>query len=189
MAVLVDPQHAVARGLMGLVKDGDKWRRPEQVAERVQTDAKLATALAEYNERRAKAKDTVDDQWKLAQWCERRGLVAEAKAHYTAVTRLDPRREAAWKKLGCQRHNGRWMTPEQIAAEKADREAQAAADKKWRPLLTKWRGMLHSKDPAQRAEAEARLAEVDDPRAAPSVWKVFAVGDEKDQARAVQLLG
>src|SRR5262249_47243304 len=49
LAALADPDHAIARALQGLIKDGDRWRRPEQVAERVRSDAALAGALAEYN--------------------------------------------------------------------------------------------------------------------------------------------
>src|SRR3954471_20097451 len=39
LAVLLDPGHATARGLMGLVADDGQWRRPEAVAQRVQDDA------------------------------------------------------------------------------------------------------------------------------------------------------
>jgi hypothetical protein len=187
LAVLADPSHAAARGLMGLVADGDKWRRPEQVADRVRADAELAAKLADYNARRAKAPNTADAHWRLALWCERQGLKAEATAHYTAVTRLEPSREAAWKKLGCKRHNGRWMTPEQIDAEQAELEAQQKADRRWRPLLEKWKGML--RDKGKRPEAEAALAGVTDPRAVPSVWRAFARGRANDQERAIQVLG
>jgi hypothetical protein len=187
LAVLADPGHAAARGLMGLVRDADAWRRPEQVAERARADAALAARLAEYNAKRAKAANTADAQWELALWCERAGLKAEATAHLTAVTRLDPKREAAWKRLGFKRHDGRWMADEQVAAAKAEAEAQAKANKRWVPLLEKWRGGLTDK--SKRAEAEAALAGVDDPRAVPSICKVLGLGGPSDQVRAVQLLG
>src|SRR5262245_29936146 len=53
-AVLIDPDHAVARGLLGQVSDQGKWRKPEAVSERVLADAKLAETLAEYQGRREK---------------------------------------------------------------------------------------------------------------------------------------
>ena len=81
-----------------------------------------------------------------ALWCERNGLEAEARAHFTAVTRLDPSREAAWKQLGCKKVGHRWLTAEQIAAEEAEAEAQRKADQHWKPLLTKWHGWLRDKD-------------------------------------------
>src|SRR4051794_28316575 len=115
LAVLIEPGHATARGLLGLMRDGSKWRRPEEVAERIRSDEAQAAALAEYNARRAITPGTAEAQWELASWCERKGLKAEATAHFTAVTRLDPSREQAWKHLGLRKHEGRWMTPEQIA--------------------------------------------------------------------------
>lgn len=186
-AVLADPSHAAARALMGMVAYQGRWEKPEAVAGRVQADAKLTAALAEYNDRRARARNTADSQWDLALWCEDHDLKPEAAAHLTAVTRLDPKREAAWKRLGYKKHDGRWMTDGQIAAEKADRKAQAKADAHWRPLLETWKTMLS--DARTQAEAEAALAGVTDPRAVPSVWKVFAHGDAADQRLAVQVLG
>ena len=42
MAVLADPSHAMARGLMGLVEYGGRWRRPETVAGAMKADLKRA---------------------------------------------------------------------------------------------------------------------------------------------------
>src|SRR5262245_66292882 len=74
-------------------------------------------ALAKYNEMKAKTPQTAAAQWKLANWCELNGLQPEAFVHYTAVVMLDPKRDAAWRKLGFKKHHGRWMTDEQIAGE------------------------------------------------------------------------
>src|SRR5205807_2210695 len=106
----------------GLVNDGrGRWRRPGEGAEASDEGA----ALAEYNARRGRTPDTVAGHWALALWCEQQGLRPEALAHLTAVTRLDPNRVAPWKHLGFRLHGGRWESPEQIAAEKAEAEAQA----------------------------------------------------------------
>ena len=79
------------------------------------------------------------------------------------------------------------MTPEQIDALKANREAQGLADKRWQPLLDRWKDWLTK--PQRQAEAEEKLLGVTDPRAVRSIWKVFATGGPKDQVRAVRLLG
>ena len=94
----------------------DHWQPPEAVAAKVSSDETVAVKLAEYNARRAATPETADAQWALAAWCDRQGLKPEALAHTTTVTRLDPTREDAWRRLGCQKHRGRWMRPEQIAA-------------------------------------------------------------------------
>lgn len=187
LAVLTDPTNAKARGLMGLVDFGGKWQRPDAVSEKVKADEKLSARLAEYNARRERMENRVEGHWKLAVWCEEVGLKPEARAHFDTVTRLDPTRDAAWKRLGFKKMGKRWVTDEQVLAEKTEREAQRAADHAWKPLLTKWRAWLHEK--GKKDKAEEGLAGLDDPRAVASVWAVFAEGDGAHQARAVQLLG
>ena len=142
---------------------------------------------AEYLAQRARTPETAEGHWKLGLWCERKGLKNEALTEFEAVTQLDPRREAAWKKLGFVKHEGRWRTPEQLAAEKAEIDAQRKADARWRPLLQKWKTALGRKD--KRAEAEKALAAVNDSRATPSIWAVFAMGSPDDQERAIDMLG
>ncbi len=187
LAVLIDPSQATARGLLGLVAYRGHWRNPTAVTEKVQADEALAASLAEYNARRARTPDQAEAQWRLALWCAEKGLDAEAHAHLAAVVRLDPSREAAWKRLGCKKVGNRWVTEAQLNAEKDEAEAQKRADRHWRPLLEKWRGWLGKT--AKRTEAEALLAGVNDPRAVPAVWSVFALGNAASQEFAVQLLG
>jgi hypothetical protein len=187
IAVWADPQHATARGLLGLVAYGKKWEKPDAVAEKVKKDEELARSLAEYNEKRAKARQTADAQWELALWCEENGLKAEATAHLATVVRLEPARAAAWRRLGYKKHNGRWMNEGQITAEKAEAEAQKKADRQFKPLLEKWGRWLD--EPQRRGEAEKLLAGVSDPHAVPSIVAVFGTGGASEQALAVQLLG
>jgi hypothetical protein len=187
LAVLTDPTNATARGLMGRVDYRGQWKRPDAVALKVKGDEALTARLAEYNARRAKAPDTADAQWSLALWCEQNELDAEARAHFSVVTRLDPSREAAWKRLGCKKVNGRWISESQLTAEKDDADAQKKADRHWKPLLTKWRGWLGDKN--KRDKAEKALSEINDPRAVASVWSVFVAGKPSNHEMAVQVLG
>ena len=183
LAVLADPGNVAARGLMGLVARDGRWSSPESVASKAQADP----TLAEYEARRLKAPYTADGQWALGIWADEHDLRDQARAHLTAVIRLDPSRDAAWKKLGYRRFEGRWRTDAQLAASKAESEARDRAEKHWPPLLAKWRGWLDS--PEKRAEAEAGLDSVDDPRAVSSVLKVFGRGTPAAQGLAVRLLG
>jgi hypothetical protein len=187
VAVLADPSHALARGLLGSLREADSWGTPEAIAARIKKDASLAALLAEYNQRREGMKDTPAAHWELASWCDRNGLKPEAVAHYTAVTRLSPDRADAWKRLGFVRSRGRWMKPEQVAAEAAQRKQQLEANAKWQPKLLNLRVRMAEK--AQRPGAEAELAKVDDPYAVPAVWRVFGRSRPEHQKVAVQLLG
>jgi len=142
-----------------------------------------ASALADYNARREATPNTAEAQWKLALWCERNGLKPEALVHLGAVIKLDPKRSAAWEKLGFAKRNGRWVTPEQVA----DEAEQKKADVAWIAKLRKLHGSIHG-GPKQAA-AEAAMAAIDDPRAAPAIYYVFGRRGPIDQLIAVQLLG
>lgn len=204
IAVTADPANAVARGLMGMVKDGGAWVRPDGVGERIQKDKDLSDKLAEYKSKRAELQDRFEPKGngarfsraaaakahaRLGAWCEKSGLQAEATAHYTSAVVLAPQEDANWKHLGYVRHEGRWMSREQLAAAREEAEAQRKADARWEPLLREWRARQNDKDAARKDEAIAKLAGVSDSRAVPSIMKVFANPAESDQMLAVQLLG
>ncbi len=169
------------------------------VASAIEQDAKAAAArpeiekrsdgalLEEYNARRAKAANTADGHWKLGLWCEQKGLKDQADVEFLIVCQLDPNREAAWKKLGYLKQDGKWTTPAKIAAERAEAEAQKKADAHWRPLIQSWKAGLARKE--KRAESERALATVTDPKAVPSIWKAFATGKPADQEMAIDMLG
>src|SRR5689334_2095918 len=42
LAILAAPHHARARALLGMVRDGSKWQRPEAIAERLGADREAA---------------------------------------------------------------------------------------------------------------------------------------------------
>jgi tetratricopeptide (TPR) repeat protein len=189
LAVLSDPSHALARGLMGLVAYRGKWDRPEVVGQQIQNDPAHQAIIKDYLDRRTRTPDKADAQMKLAAWCAENGLHEQALAHYSLVIRLDPSREAAWRHLGYKKHGTRWVKPEEFAAAKQEVAQQKQADKHWKTKLEKLREGLISKDASKRSKADAGLKEVTDPRAVPMIWALFVRGDERHQIAAVQLLG
>ena len=160
---LTDPAHATARGLLGLVEFRGQWQSPEAIHDKLEADETTSAALAEYNGRRARMGNSADAHWKIAMWCEQQGLKPEATAHLTMVTQLDPGREAAWKRLGYKKQGRRWVTDLQLAAEKAEAEAQKKADKRWTTLLAKLRSGLDDK--SKQADVTKALEGISDPRA------------------------
>jgi hypothetical protein len=146
-------------------------------------DGSREAALARYNAMREKTPETAAAQWKLAVWCEQNGLAAEAYTHFAAVVQHDPKREAAWRKLGFKKRDGRWMTDEQIAED----EEQKKADKIWAPLLKKHHKEIHGGK--NQAETEEELGRITDPKAVPALYREFGGGGEQDQKILVQVLG
>src|SRR5262249_39172319 len=99
LAVLYDPSHALARGLMGLVAYRGKWGSPEEIGQQILTDPARRELIREYLELRSKTSHRPDSQLRLAAWCEQKGLKEQAIAHYNEVIQLDPARESAWRHL------------------------------------------------------------------------------------------
>ncbi|APW59069.1 polymorphic toxin-type HINT domain-containing protein [Paludisphaera borealis] len=188
-AVLIDPSHAKARGLLGYVKHEGKWLRPEEVSLAVEESPESQALFREYLGRRTQSRDKADDQYKLAQWCDEHGLAQQATAHYHRVIELDPGRDLAWKHLGFKKVSGQWVKPELLAAQKVEREAQAKSDKFWKPKLEHLKSILSGRDKAKKVEAEKTLAAIVDPRAVPMVWAVFAHGSERWQSVATGIFG
>ena len=189
LAVLYNPSHALARGLMGLVAYHGKWEGPAVVGQQIRNDPAQQAIIKQYLDRRARTADTADAQMKLAEWCEEKGLNEQAIAHYTAVTRIAPGRDAAWKHLGYKKQGHHWVKPEEANAARQEALHQKQADKHWKTRLERLRDGLESKDPARRNRAENELAQVTDPRAVPMIWSVFVRGGERQQIAAVQMLG
>lgn len=188
-AVLLDPANARARGLLGFVEHEGKWLRPDQVAKAIEESPERQAVLQEYLERRTKTRDKADDLYKLALWCEEHGLPQQMTAHLHRVVELDPSRDGAWRRLGFKKVSGRWVNPEIEAAVQAERAIQDNADKLWGPKLEKIKRDLSSRDKAKRAAAVEELSQVNDPRATPSIWKVFARSNEANQRIAAEVLG
>ena len=161
-------------------KDGQK------TAAKVEAADHSGEALAKYNELREKTPETAAAQWKLGIWCEQHGLKAEAYVHFAAVVRWDPRRDAAWRKLGLKKFGSRWLTDEQIAEE----SEQKKADKVWGPRLRKLHKDIHGTNGAKkRDEAQAALDAITDPRALLPLYRELGGGGPLDQTILIQVLG
>lgn len=166
-----------------------KWGRPEVVGERIQKDPVYHQSIREYLDRRARTADKADAQLKLAAWCDQKGLKAQAQTHYEQAIQLDPNRETAWKHLGFKKQGNRWVKPDEAAAAKQEAERQKQADKHWKPILEKLRDDLRSKEAARRSRAEQALADINDPRAVPTIWRLFVAGSDGSPLAAVSMLG
>ena len=65
-----------------------------------------AKALRDYQSKKAAAPDAAADQKRLAHWCDERGLWRQAKTHWEAALRLDPKSDEARKRLGFRWRGG-----------------------------------------------------------------------------------
>jgi hypothetical protein len=160
---------------------GDKQKTTSKAAAEVNP----AQALAEYNALKEKTPMTAAAQWKLALWCEEHGLKDIAFVHFGEVIRLDPKRDAAWRRLGFKKHGNHWATDAQIAED----QEQKKADKFWGPHLKKVHKDIHGTNGKPKAGlAQAELDKISDPRAVVSVYREFGGGGKSDQLMLVDVL-
>ncbi len=135
----------------------------------------------QYERMRAKA-TSAESLWKLALWCESHDLKAEAREQLAEVVRLDPKRDAAWKRLGFKKVDGQWLDPAGVVpaaeAKKSIRE--------WGEKLQAIHKNVHKGK--KQAEARAALAAIVDPLAVPAIFREFG-RSAKDQRIAVDVLG
>lgn len=148
-----------------------------------------SAAETQYEKIRPTFADTVDGQWKLAEWCGKNSLPRQRLAALERIIELDPNHKAARSGLGYgfiegkwirpaewQRENGKvlykgeWYLPQEVELIKSKRESELAS-KKWFVDLRKWRGWLN--DPSKSKEAEENLKSINDPSAVPAIIKEF----------------
>jgi hypothetical protein len=164
---------------------------PKQSADQQQSKSKVKVevnpqqALAEYNGLKEKAPMTAAARWKLAIWCEEHGLKEEALVHFGEVISLDPKRDAAWRRLGFKKHGNHWATDAQIAED----QEQKKADKFWGPHLKKVHKDIHgSHGKTKQGLAQAELDKISDPRAVLSLYREFGGGGKSDHLILIDVL-
>jgi hypothetical protein len=156
-------------------------------------------AELKYDRIRSDYADTVEDQWKLAEWCRENKLPHQRKAHLERMIELDPdhaearhalgysrvqgrwtTQESLMKENGYVRHSGRWMLPQEVELLEHQRK-ETLAQKDWNAKLKRWNNWLGGDKAAQ---AEANIRAINDPFAARGLAKFL----ESDQRRNVRLL-
>ena len=155
-------------------------------------------AAIEYRRKSRAMHDTVEAHRELAEWCRARKLLDEADHHLARVAALDPDDEEVRRSLGYQRVGNRWLTSDQVMAERGmifydgkfrtrqdaalrEREKkQSTVDVDWFQQIRQWRGQLDNRRAERVAEAQAHLLAISDPQAAPALIRVME--DEEEEA-------
>lgn len=147
-------------------------------ADRVAEVTRQKDAEAEYARRAPGYANTVDEQWKLAEWCRQQQLKTQRETHLRQILELSPdhiqarhalgyvQLQGKWttrrdhlSERGYQLYKGEWRSPQDIALiESRESAKQAARD--WLARLKGWRTQLN--DPRTAAIAYQRIAEVRD---------------------------
>lgn len=171
-------------------------------ADQVKEVKKQTPAEMKYDRIRADYPDTIEGQWKLAEWCRENRLTKPRRAHLERIIELDANHADARRGLGYSQIGGRWVTQEQLMLENGyvkskhapgkwvlpqeeellERQSkESKAQLEWQARLKRWSAWLDG-DKAQ--VARENIAAIDDPFAARALAKNLA----SEQRRDVRLL-
>lgn len=217
IAVLRDPNHMKARGLMGLVAHGGAWLAPDRIRAKLNADEPLTEKLAQYNARRAEFDELARyERERLERSRSERNWVKER----IAQRRLDQKLAPAHVKLGlwCEQaglkaeavahftaavqldpyHDATWKHLGYVKhhgrwlshEQLAAEEREALAQ---RQADRHWEPILKRwkerlTDPHRAGEAKAQLAHLTDPRAVPAIVRVFGHMVSAEEPLAVRML-
>lgn len=168
----------------GFVWAYDQWLTADELSDFAAKDRRLA----EYRKLRGEYAQTVEGQLALADWCAKRKLIDQHRAHLIKVLELDPDHQQARGQLGFRRVDGVWLSREEIQQAGARVRRVTAGLRQWVPKLTRIRRELSGRGLRQREAAEKRLQQIDDPAAIPAIEVVFCGQDEQSALLGVETL-
>jgi hypothetical protein len=155
--------------------------------------------IHQYDEAAPKFRDTVEDQWRLAEWCRTNHLTEYRARHLRRIVELDPQHEAAWHGLGYSQlggrwilrkeflqeqgyllYRGRWRLSQEIEVLESRRKIELAA-KEWLSKLKIWRAQIRR---GHSIDAVRNIRAIRSPDAVPAL--AFQLAREK--SRPIRLL-
>ena len=168
-------------------------------AEQVREHLRELPAEAEYEQVAPTYADTVEGQWKLAEWCREHRLSRQRTTHLARIIELDLNHQMARALLGFafvdgrwttqkdyhhsegyEFYRGRWRTPQEIELLET-RAKQEGAEKAWLAKLVRLRSHLDS----DKAEVVAEtLAAIKDPDAVPGLATMLS----RERLQGVKML-
>jgi HEAT repeats len=165
--------------------------------EQVREHLRERPAEREYEVLAQQTPDTVEGQWKLAEWCRGHGLIRQRTSHLERIIELEPNHRSARALLGFtfvngrwttkqdyhraegyEFYKGRWRTPQEIEIMET-RSKRELAEKAWLAKLVRLRAHLGSDK-----GAEGLIAAVRDPAAVPALATLLF----RERVRRVKLL-
>lgn len=127
--------------------------------------------------------DTLEGQWKLAEWCREKNMRTERETHLARVLDFDPDHEQARRALGYFLHGknwvtqeemmntrgfvkykGEWLLPEEVELREKRRQAELQ-EKAWMRQVADWKRNIGSRS----QEILAQMQEVRDPYAVSAI--------------------
>jgi hypothetical protein len=167
-------------------------------ADQVERVQPQSPAEIKYDRFRADIPDTVEGQWKAAEWCLANRLTKHRELHLARILELDPNHEAARHALGYSQVAGQWVTQQQAMLDAGyvkskfapgkwvspqEEELLASRDKTTKAQLA-WKAELKRFDRwlsgDKAPQAIAGIKAIDDPLAVPALSAFLASEKRRD---------
>lgn len=129
-----------------------------------------------------------EDHFRLARWCESRGLADSAKAHFRVALELDPNHQGARSGLGLRQFRGMLLLPDEIEALRSAERARQASLKQWRASLTSLDRRLGSRSASVRQQARDELMRITDPSVLPALEDILCRSGSETASAGIDLM-
>jgi hypothetical protein len=176
---------------------GARVRVPSEEIDFVERRGKL---VEEYVTRSRQIPETVQAHVDLADWCRTQQLHEQRREQLERVLDLDPDHLEARKVLGYVNYLGRWMTQEDMMAERGylrhdgrwvtrqelelieANSSQRESERSWMPKVRLWLSWATGSDPQRQVSGIAELQRIRDPDAVGALT-TFLSGHQNDNVR------
>ena len=158
-------------------------------------------AELEYERIRPTYADTVDDQWRLADWCRAHGLPKQRQVASRAGDRARSGSQGRAGALGYAQIEGRWVRPDDLKRQQGfvmykgewrlpqevelleENRKESQAEHDWVMKLKRWRVALDN-HPEKSDALHDELMKIDDPAAVPALTQLL----NNEKHRSVKIL-
>lgn len=149
------------------------------------------TDLAEYRQLRERSGFEPENHQRLARWCTKHDLPAQARVHWLVVLQIDPQNSAALKALGLTWHDGFLMTEAEAEQYRLHQRQQEKERRRWQAEIKRLRKQLEQGQPREQLAARQELQAIDEPAAVPAILEAFeepAAEEEITLSRRIELM-
>ena len=171
----LDPDHAIARGLVGQVRCGSEWTTPATV----EHDRLNDPLLQEYSHLRETGGDDARSMLLLANWCRDHHMPDRERVHLNQLVFRHGPDPAVMSRLGMIKFRGVWIPKDKLTEFRQFDDRRRRVERKWRPVFAQWKDDLKEDDPATYERLAGRLATLTDFEALPILEDILSTHSEK----------
>lgn len=180
----IDAEYAPVQWHQGAVKYQKQWVDANQLP----TLLKENPTISLYVKERAQVHDTIQGNLQLADWCRKKGLPDQERAHLMRILDFNMNHPAARRRLGFRQVNGQWVTSTDVQQARQRFKTDQKNFATWGPRIDRLRQQFRNGSPAQREIAQQRLLEINNDDAIVALEQVLARDSEPAALLAVEAL-